>query len=234
MKLNSRSEILKSTSNNTSRDINRHTTKRKFERTTRERVNIQKEEINSFNNKKDLPNPSDDSYSELFPSLTDITEQSRKTIDISSNDYKNIAALLEETDSSLESVDLCKDCPQGWVSIYYKDGKRVTEYNKSRSQEEHEKKEQEREEEEEYYEMMKLYEEYENRRLKESEYAYSMGVIDHIVTTEELYEMFMEDEEEYDDDYNNELSDSTLYNQTDYLDDDIYEDYDDNNGYKYN
>ena len=46
--------------------------------------------------------------------------------------------------------------------------------------------------------------------------------------------MFMEDEEEYDDDYNNELSDSTLYNQTDYLDDDMYEDYDDNNGYKYN
>ena len=98
MKLNSRSEILKSTSNNTSRDINRHTTNRKFERTTRERVNIQKEERNSFNNKKDLPNPSDDSYSELFPSLTDITEQSRQTIDISSNDYKNIAALLEETD----------------------------------------------------------------------------------------------------------------------------------------
>ena len=163
--------------------MNRPSTTRKFER-------------NSFNtkNKKELPNPSDDSYIELFPSLTDIAEQSRQTTDISSNDYKNIAALLEKNESSLESVDSNENCPPGWVSIYCKNGQRVTEYNKSRLQEELEKKQQEMEEEERYNELMKIYEEQEKRRLEDSEYAYNMGVIDHIVTTEELYEMFMEDD----------------------------------------
>ena len=85
----------------------------------------------------------------------------------------------------------------------------------------------EMEEEERYNELMKIYEEQEKRRLEDSEYAYNMGVIDHIVTTEELYEMFMEDDYVDDNDEidcnNSEYGDSYIYNQSDYVDDDTYE-----------
>ena len=93
-----------------------------------------------------------------------------------------------------------------------------------------EKIQQQNENAERYYEVMQLYEEQEKRRLEYSEYAYDMGVIDHVVTREELYEQFICDDVI---DYENEFDIEEFGDSSGYLDDEMYEEYDDNKSYKY-
>jgi len=230
MKINGRSEILKNTIRDTETGmdtkplISRQSTTAFTRDSTR---GFTRRNVNNYVGRPPLSH--EKNYGEMFPTLnndTDTDTDNASTCDISSNNYKNAAQVNDMT----ENTNSKEDCPIGWTVIYYNEGKYISEYNESSMHKQEEKIQQQNENAERYYEVMQLYEEQEKRRLEYSEYAYDMGVIDHVVTREELYEQFICDDVI---DYENEFDIEEFGDSSGYLDDEMYEEYDDNKSYKY-